>query len=169
MDLQVCYNAGEDTFPLPQHIRERYGPFGFPAPADAGRPYLSSNFVMGLDGRASFKELTGHADGKAVSRSRDDQWLIDFLRAHHDAQLIGAGTLRDEATAGGMAGTTASTMRNCGSTDRIRSGSGGRRSSSSAVQATSISRFASSARHGLSRGSSPLGTDTRHSGRNSRS
>lgn len=101
MDLQVCYNAGEDTFPLPQHIRERYGPFGFPAPADAGRPYISSNFVMGLDGRASFKELAGHVDGKTVSRSRADQWLMDFLRAHHDAQLIGAGTLRDEATPGG--------------------------------------------------------------------
>jgi len=101
MDLQVCYNAGEDTFPLPQHIRERYGPFGFPAPADTGRPYLSSNFVMGLDGRASFKELPGHVDGKTVSRNRDDQWLMDFLRAHHDAQLIGAGTLRDEVIPGG--------------------------------------------------------------------
>ena len=97
MDLQLCYNASEDTFPLPQHIKERYGPFGFPAPAGAGRPYISSNFVMGLDGRASFKELKGRVDGKTVSRSREDQWLMDFLRAHHDAQLIGAGTLRDEA------------------------------------------------------------------------
>ena len=52
MDLHCCYNAGEDTFPLPRHMKARYGPFGFPEPADAGRPYISSNFVMGLDGRA---------------------------------------------------------------------------------------------------------------------
>ncbi len=96
MDLQLCYNASEDTFPLPRHIKERYGPFGLPAPADARRPYISSNFVMGLDGRASFRELEGRTDGNTVSRSREDRWLMDFLRAHHDAQLIGASTLREE-------------------------------------------------------------------------
>jgi riboflavin biosynthesis pyrimidine reductase len=96
MDLQLCYNASEDTFPLPRHIKEYYGPFGFPAPADARRPYITSNFVMGLDGRASFRELKGRTDGKTVSRSREDRWLMDFLRAHHDGQLIGASTLREE-------------------------------------------------------------------------
>ena len=96
MDLHLCYNASEDTFPLPRHIRERYGPFGFPAPADARRPYITSNFVMGLDGRASYRELQGRNDGKTVSRSKEDGWLMDFLRAHHDAQLIGASTLREE-------------------------------------------------------------------------
>jgi riboflavin biosynthesis pyrimidine reductase len=101
MDLQRCYTAGEDTFPLPRHFKERYGPFGFPAPADARRPYISSNFVMGLDGRASFRELDDRADGNIVSRSREDRWLMDFLRAHHDAQLIGASTLRDELNPAG--------------------------------------------------------------------
>ena len=96
MNLQLCYNASEDTFPLPRHIKERYGPFGFPAPADARRPYISSNFVMGLDGRASFRELKDRVDGKTVSRSSEDRWLMDFLRAHHDGQLIGASPLRDE-------------------------------------------------------------------------
>ena len=96
MDLQRCYNASEDTFPLPRHIKEHYGPFGFPAPADARRPYISSNFVMGLDGRASFRELKDRTDGHIVSRSREDRWLMDFLRAHHDGQLIGASTLREE-------------------------------------------------------------------------
>ena len=96
MDLQLCYNASEDTFPLPRHIKERYGPFGFPASTDVRRPYITSNFVMGLDGRASFRELKGRNDGKTVSRSREDRWLMDFLRAHHDGQLIGASTLRDE-------------------------------------------------------------------------
>jgi riboflavin biosynthesis pyrimidine reductase len=96
MDLQRCYNASEDTFPLPRHIKEHYGPFGFPAPADARRPYISSNFVMGLDGRASFRELKDRTDGHIVSRSIEDRWLMDFLRAHHDGQLIGASTLREE-------------------------------------------------------------------------
>ena len=96
MDLQLCYNASEDTFPLPRHIKERYGPFGFPDPRDPYRPYISSNFVMGLDGRASFRELKGRTGGREVSRSREDRWLMDFLRAHHDAQLIGANTLREE-------------------------------------------------------------------------
>lgn len=96
MDLQCCYNASEDTFPLPRYIKECYGPFGFPAHDDARRPYITSNFVTGIDGRASFRELQGHTDGKVVSRSREDRWLMDFLRAHHDGQLIGASTLRDE-------------------------------------------------------------------------
>lgn len=101
MDLQRCYNASEDTFPLPRHMRVRYGPFGFPRPPDTRRPYISSNFVMGLDGRASFRELKDHNDGRNVSRGREDRWLMDFLRAHHDGQLIGAGTLRDEANSDG--------------------------------------------------------------------
>ena len=96
MDLQLCYSASEDTFPLPRHIKERYGPFGFPERRDTHRPYISSNFVMGLDGRASFRELKGRAGGKEVSRSREDRWLMDLLRAHHDGQLIGASTLREE-------------------------------------------------------------------------
>jgi 5-amino-6-(5-phosphoribosylamino)uracil reductase len=92
----MCYNASEDTFPLPADIRERYGPFGFPAPPVSGRPYIASNFVMSLDGKASFIELKGRAGGRVVSRSREDRWMIDFLRAHYDAQLIGASTLREE-------------------------------------------------------------------------
>jgi 5-amino-6-(5-phosphoribosylamino)uracil reductase len=81
---------------LPRHIKERYGPFGFPERRDFHRPYISSNLVMGLDGRASFRELKGRAGGKEVSRSKEDRWLMDFLRAHHDGQLIGANTLREE-------------------------------------------------------------------------
>jgi hypothetical protein len=49
MDLQLCYNASEDTFPLPLHIKQLYGPFGFPTRCDTHRPNISSNFVMGLD------------------------------------------------------------------------------------------------------------------------
>jgi riboflavin biosynthesis pyrimidine reductase len=101
LDLHLCYTSSEDVFPLPRHFKERYGPFGFPTPADARRPYISSNFVMGLDGRASFRELKDRADGNIVSRSSEDRWLMDFLRAHHDAQLIGASTLREELNPAG--------------------------------------------------------------------
>jgi riboflavin biosynthesis pyrimidine reductase len=96
VDFQRCYSTSEDTFPLPRDIKERYGPFGFPKRRDTRRPYISSNFVMGLDGRASFRELKGRASGGEVSRSKEDRWLMDFLRAHHDGQLIGANTLREE-------------------------------------------------------------------------
>jgi riboflavin biosynthesis pyrimidine reductase len=102
MGLQLCYSASEDTFPLPQDIKVRYGPFGFPDRRDTHRPYISSNFVMGLDGRASFREFKGRAGGREVSRSKEDRWLMDFLRAHHDAQLIGVNTLREEAGPDGL-------------------------------------------------------------------
>lgn len=96
MPLQRCYNKSEDQFPLPPHIKEQYGPFGFPEARDPNRPYISSNFVMGLDGRASFRELPGQAGGREVSRSNEDRWLMDFIRTHHDAQIMGASTLREE-------------------------------------------------------------------------
>jgi len=95
LNFQPCYNASEETFPLPQHIKAVYGPFGFPRPP-GHRPYITSNFVMSLDGRASFRELRGRTGGHEISRSSEDRWLMDFLRAHHDAQLMGASTLREE-------------------------------------------------------------------------
>lgn len=95
LNFELCYNASEDTFPLPPHIKAVYGPFGFPRPP-GHRPYITSNFVMSLDGRASFRELQGRTGGQEISRSSEDRWLMDFLRAHHDAQLMGASTLREE-------------------------------------------------------------------------
>ena len=53
--------------------------------------------MLRLDVRASVRELQGRGDGKIVSRSSEDRWLMDFLRAHHDGKLIGASTLRDES------------------------------------------------------------------------
>jgi riboflavin biosynthesis pyrimidine reductase len=101
MDLRTCYNTSEDKFPLPRSLKERYGPFGFPENTKTDRPYITSNLVMALDGKASFRELKGRAGGNVVSQSADDRWLMDFYRAHHDAQLIGASTLREELGADG--------------------------------------------------------------------
>jgi riboflavin biosynthesis pyrimidine reductase len=95
VELRCSYNGSEDKFPLPERIKAFYGPFGFPE-FSASRPYITSNFVMGLDGKASFREIQGHTGGKEVSRSSEDRWLMEFLRAHHDAQLMGANTMREE-------------------------------------------------------------------------
>jgi riboflavin biosynthesis pyrimidine reductase len=102
MQLRCCFNHSEDTFPLPADLKQVYGSFGFPEPRDRQRPYTSSNFVMSLDGRAAFRELPGQAGGREISRSQEDRWLMDFLRAHHDAQIMGAGTLREESGPHGL-------------------------------------------------------------------
>jgi len=72
---------------------QRYGNFGFPAlPYD--RPWIYSNFVQSLDGIASFKGR--HATGGDISQLPEDRWLMDFLRAHADAVLLGINTLVEE-------------------------------------------------------------------------
>ena len=102
MNLRLCFNSSEDKFPLPAEIKKVYGTFGFPERPQTDRPYITSNLVMALDGKASFRELKGRAGGNIVSKSEDDRWLMDFYRAHHDAQLIGASTLREELGADGQ-------------------------------------------------------------------
>lgn len=102
MQLYCCFNESEDTFPLPPNLKRLYGPFGFPEPHDPSRPYTTSNFVMSLDGRAAFRELRGQSGGREISRSKEDRWLMDFLRVHHDAQIMGASTLREEAGPHGL-------------------------------------------------------------------
>jgi riboflavin biosynthesis pyrimidine reductase len=102
MQLYCCFNHSEDTFPLPSDLKQLYGPFGFPEPRDSRRPYTTSNFVMSLDGRAAFRELKGQAGGREISRSKEDRWLMDFLRVHHDAQIMGASTLREESGPHGL-------------------------------------------------------------------
>jgi riboflavin biosynthesis pyrimidine reductase len=50
--------------------------------------------VQSLDGVASFKGL--HATGGDISQLWEDRWLMDFLRAHADAVLLGINTLVEE-------------------------------------------------------------------------
>src|SRR5579864_4694853 len=70
-----------------------YGKLGFPAPS-AQRPWIYSNFVQSLDGIASFKGR--HPLGSDISQSAEDRWLMDLLRAHADAIILGANTLVEE-------------------------------------------------------------------------
>lgn len=93
--LRICFNQSEDQFPLPPEARQAYGAFGFP-PIPESRPWITANFVQSLDGLVSFRDVPGKTSGAWISRSEEDQWLVELLRAHHDAQLLGAGTLRAE-------------------------------------------------------------------------
>lgn len=71
----------------------RYGGIAFP-PQLPERPWIYSNFVQSVDGVASFRGL--HALGSDISRSAEDRWLMDLLRAHADAVLLGVNTLVEE-------------------------------------------------------------------------
>ena len=64
------------------------------SPSHCGRPWIFSNFVQSLDGIVSFRGY--HASGADISQSTEDRWLMDFLRAHADAVLVGVNTLIDE-------------------------------------------------------------------------
>ncbi|HKT51687.1 MAG TPA: dihydrofolate reductase family protein [Candidatus Angelobacter sp.] len=70
-----------------------YGSLGFP-PAHPHRPWIFANFVQSIDGIASFKGK--HAAGGDISRSSEDGWLMQLLRAHAGALIMGVGTLLEE-------------------------------------------------------------------------
>jgi riboflavin biosynthesis pyrimidine reductase len=67
-----------------------YGQLGFPEPPP-DRPWIYSNFVQSIDGIASF--LGKKASGFNIARLPEDRWLMDLLRAHADAVLLGINTL----------------------------------------------------------------------------
>lgn len=88
-DFQILFDHGERS-ELLDPIYAPYGKLGFPhAPAE--RPWVYANFVQTLDGITSL--LGFHASGSDISQSAEDRWLMDLLRAHADAVLVGAGTL----------------------------------------------------------------------------
>jgi riboflavin biosynthesis pyrimidine reductase len=70
-----------------------YGSLGFPKPPP-DRPWIYSNFVQSLDGIASFRGR--HATGADISQCAEDRWLMDLLRAHADAIVLGVNTLMEE-------------------------------------------------------------------------
>jgi riboflavin biosynthesis pyrimidine reductase len=70
-----------------------YGNFSLPDPPPE-RPWIYTNFVQSLDGIVSL--LGKYASGAEIAQSRADRWLMDLLRAHADAVLMGMNTLREE-------------------------------------------------------------------------
>lgn len=95
-DFEVLFDRGEPS-PLDDPAYRPYGRLGFPSPP-ADRPWIWSNFVQSLDGIVSFKGE--HAAGSDISRSPEDRWLMDLLRAHADAILLGVNTLLEETATG---------------------------------------------------------------------
>src|SRR5256714_8861966 len=93
MAFDILFDHGEPA-PLADAAYGSYGPLGFPA-APAERPWLFTNFVQSLDGIVSFKGKD--ATTADLSQSKDDRWLMDLLRAHADAVLLGVNTLVEEA------------------------------------------------------------------------
>jgi riboflavin biosynthesis pyrimidine reductase len=92
--FEVLFDRGEDS--SVQHpAYAPYGKLGFPVPP-ADRPWIYANFVQTLDGITSWKGE--HALGSDISRSAADRWLMDLLRVHADAVLLGSKTLAVEKT-----------------------------------------------------------------------
>src|SRR5512146_2862716 len=91
-DFEVLFDYAEPNR-LSDPAFYRYSKLGFPAPP-AERPWIYSNFVQSLDGIVSLRGR--HAAGADISQSPEDRWLMDLLRAHADAVLLGINTLVEE-------------------------------------------------------------------------
>ena len=93
---RYLFDHGEHS-ELPDPAYAAYGEFGFP-PAPLDRPWIFANFVQTLDGIVSLLGDRGIRFGYLAVA--EDRWLMDLLRAHADAVLIGMGTLRVETALG---------------------------------------------------------------------
>ncbi len=97
-DFQILFDDTSCESPeLPEPARGRYGRLDFPA-APAARPWIYANFVQTLDGIVSL--LGDEAGGADIGGLPEDRWLMDLLRAHADAVMLGMGTLREEQRMG---------------------------------------------------------------------
>ena len=91
-DFHVLFDDAEPS-PIHHPAYAPYGNLGFPA-SHIHRPWTFANFVQSIDGVASFKGR--HASGADISQSAEDRWLMDLLRAHADAIIMGVNTLVEE-------------------------------------------------------------------------
>lgn len=88
-DFQILFDHSERS-DLLDPVYSPYGKLGFPNPPP-DRPWIYANFVQTLDGVVSL--LGENASGSDIAQSEEDRWLMDLLRAHADAVLLGLGTL----------------------------------------------------------------------------
>jgi riboflavin biosynthesis pyrimidine reductase len=92
--FQILFDEAEPSA-ISDPVLEPYGNFGFPAiEENRPRPWTYANFVQSMDGIASFKGK--HASGGDIAHSMEDKWLMNLLRAHADAILLGINTLVEE-------------------------------------------------------------------------
>jgi riboflavin biosynthesis pyrimidine reductase len=94
-NFEILFDRAELS-PIADPAYEPYGNLGFPA-AHSDRPWIYANFVQSIDGIASF--LGKHPTGGDISHSEEDKWLMDLLRAHADAIIMGLNTLIEETRA----------------------------------------------------------------------
>lgn len=99
-NFEILFDDGEDSR-VSDPAYAPYGKLGFPAP-HPDRPWIYSNFVQSLDGITSFKGK--HPLGSDISQSEEDRWLMDLLRAHADAIILGVNTLVEETRVTGGRG-----------------------------------------------------------------
>lgn len=92
--FEILFDEGEGSESSEAAL---YGKLGFPAPV-GGRPWVYANFVQTLDGIVSL--LGAEASGSDIGGLQEDRWLMDLLRAHADALIVGIGTLREERNMG---------------------------------------------------------------------
>ncbi len=95
-DFQILFDHAERS-DLLDPVYSPYGRLGFPNPP-ADRPWIFANFVQTVDGIASL--LGPDPSGSDIAQSAEDRWLMDLLRAHADAVIMGIGTLRAEQRLG---------------------------------------------------------------------
>lgn len=91
-DFEILFDEGEPG-KIESEVTRPYGQLGFPEPPD-GRPWIYSNFVQSLDGIASLLGRCG--SGADISQAPEDRWLMDLLRTHADAVIMGLNTLTHE-------------------------------------------------------------------------
>ena len=81
-------------------VSAAYHELYFPAPA-ADRPYVFSSMVLSMDGKMAFPDDPQGpvvASANAIDREGGltDFWVLNVLRAHADAIVVGARTLKSE-------------------------------------------------------------------------
>jgi riboflavin biosynthesis pyrimidine reductase len=98
--FEVLFDHSELNPALPAGLLRFVGNLGFPeqSAGEPGRPWVYANFVQSLDGLVSFGGRR-HSGGW-IAQNRHDRWMMDFLRAHADAVLCGARSLRLETLSG---------------------------------------------------------------------
>jgi riboflavin biosynthesis pyrimidine reductase len=92
--LAALYDAPQGIdLPLPPALASLYGRLAFPT--HPGRPLVSGNFVMTLDGVVSLN-VPGQSGGGSISgQNAHDRMVMGLLRAVADVVIVGAGTLRE--------------------------------------------------------------------------
>ncbi len=89
----------EAALPLSK-VSAAYHDLYFPAPPE-NRPYTFASMVLSLDGKMAFQDnpqgpVVASANQVDPSGGLTDFWILNVLRAHADAIIVGAKTLKSE-------------------------------------------------------------------------